>query len=512
MQLPIAVSEGETATLQNQVFDQVRSMIMDGRLRAGDPLPATRELSSQMGISRNTAIIAYERLIAEGYIYTKPYVGTFVAAEIPETVLSTAPTGGSRNIRANGTAVNLLDSPRSHLFHRTHALRNLNRQRLTADFWVGRPDPTSFPVKPWSQHIWRQLQSSSAALTEYNDPSGLEALRHAISDHLGPARGIAIEADKIIIVGGCQDGFNLIARLLVEPRTPVVVENPCYQGAAFVFESFGAELYPVPIDENGLDVSLLPVVSGALAYVTPSHQYPMGATLPLPRRLALLSWADKHDAYVIEDDYDSDFRFTGSPLTAVKGLDRRDRVIYMGTFSKCMGPGLRLGYVVLPGALVEPARRLKTLMNNGQGWLEQAAMAAFMLDGGYRRHLRRVRQMYLERRDALLMALTRHFGVCKVQGEEAGMHLVWRIPDDFPDAAEIEAIALQGGVGVYAMSTGAALQFGAIDHSRRYLVLGYAALTPREIEQGIARLAQILSRPAIQPAAAVNAALQRNSL
>lgn len=511
MQLPIAVSESERATLQNQVFDQVRSMIMDGRLRAGDPLPATRELSSQMGISRNTAIIAYERLIAEGYIYTKPYVGTFVAAEIPETVLATSSIAGNANGRTNGTAVTLLDGPRSHLFHRTHAVRNLNRQRLTADFWVGRPDPTSFPVKPWSQHIWKQLQRSSAALTEYNDPSGLEALRHAISDHLGPARGIAVDADKIIIVGGCQDGFNLIARLLVEPRTPVVVENPCYQGAAFVFESYGAELYPVPIDENGLDVSQLPAVAGALAYVTPSHQYPMGATLPLPRRLALLSWADEHDAYVIEDDYDSDFRFTGSPLTAVKGLDRQDRVIYMGTFSKCMGPGLRLGYVVLPSALAEPARRLKTLMNNGQGWLEQAAMAAFMLDGGYRRHLRRVRQMYMDRRDALLTALTCHFGACTVQGEEAGMHLVWRIPDGFPDAAEIEACALQGGVGVYAMSTGAALQFGAIDDSRRYLVLGYAALTPREIEQGIARLAQILSRHAAQPAAAEIVGLQRKS-
>ncbi len=511
MQLPIAVSETAKSTLQNQVFEQIRLMIASGRLKAGDPLPGTRELGMQMGISRNTALLAYERLISEGYIYTKPHVGTFVSETLYEQVASASANADLVTPVTNGKSSDLPTPTRSRQFLRTHSLRNPHKHRLTADFWVGRPDPASFPVKAWSRHIWRQLQRSHTALTEYNDPQGLEALRLAISDHLGPARGIVVEADQIIIVAGCQDGFNLIARLLVEPGTPLVIENPCFQGAAYVFESFGAEPHPVQVDECGLDVAQLPDVSRAVAYLTPSHQYPMGATLSLPRRLELLAWADKYDAYIVEDDYDSDFRFNGAPLTAVKGLDRSDRVIYLGTFSKCMGPGLRLGYVVLPKTLVEPARRLKALMNNGQSWLEQSAMADFMLDGGFRRHLRRMRQTYLARRDALLATLETNFGRCQVRGADAGMHLTWRIPAGLPEAEEIEKRALKGGIGVYAMSTGAALQFGSLDESCRYLVLGYAAMTPREIDQGISCLAKILSLESGRSAVAGTEASRRKS-
>ena len=511
MPLPIAVSETAKSTLQNQVFEQIRLMIVKGQLKAGDPLPGTRELSMQMGISRNTALLAYERLISEGYIYTKPQVGTFVSEMLYEKVVSASANGDVETPAANGTVSDPPPPARSRQFLQTHSLRNPHTDRLTADFWIGRPDPASFPVKVWSRHIWRQLQRSHASLTEYNDPQGLEKLRVAISDHLGPARGIVVDADQIVIVSGCQDGFNLIARLLVETGTPLVIENPCYQGAAYVFESFGAVPHPVPVDECGLDVSQLPDVSRAVAYLTPSHQYPMGATLSLPRRLELLAWADRCDAYIVEDDYDSDFRFNGAPLTAVMGLDRSDRVIYTGTFSKCMGPGLRLGYVVLPKTLVEPARRLKALMNNGQSWLEQSVMADFMLDGGFRRHLRRMRRTYLARRDALLAALETNFGKCHVRGADAGMHLIWRIPPGFPEAEEIEKRALRDGVGVYAMSTGAARQFGSLEESRRYLVLGYAAMTPKQIDNGISRLAKTLSREPCRSAAAETGVQQRTS-
>ena len=482
----------EKTTLQTQVFEQIRAMILDGRLRAGSPLPATRELCAQMGISRNTAILAYERLSAEGYIYTRPHVGTFVATEIPEDTFSTSASKTEHIENGHDPANGTEFTTRLMACLRVHSLRNPGRARLTVDFWVGRPDPGSFPVKTWSKHIWNCLQRSGTGLTEYGDPAGLIELRQAISDHLGPARGIIADAEQVIIVGGCQDGFNLISRLLVEPGDTIVVENPCYQGAAFVLEGFGGRLHPVAVDEEGIDVSQLPEVPGALVYVTPSHQYPMGVTMTLPRRLALLSWANRNRAYIIEDDYDSDFRFTGSPITALKGLDRANRVLYMGTFSKCMGPGLRLGFLVLPPHLAEPARRMKTLMNNGQSWLEQAAMADFMLEGGYRRHLRRVRQVYLERRDALLASLDRHFGPCKVSGKDAGMHLIWSIPDGLPDASEIERRALESGVGVYAFYSGAALHFGPARADQRHLVLGYAALTPREIEAGISRLASVL--------------------
>lgn len=492
MELPINVSTVGRATLQNQVFDQIRAMILDGRLGAGSPLPATRQLSAQTGLSRNTVIMAYERLIAEGYIYAKPHVGTFVATEIPESTFAT-PAPSEQNHAPNGDALNgsCRETKHSKLY-RVHSIRRHHAKALKVDFWVGRPDPGSFPVKAWSRHIWHRLQRSDAGLTEYGDPAGLLELRQAICDHLGPARGIIADPNQIIIVGGCQDGFNLICRLLMEPGDPVVIENPCYQGAAFVFESYGGVLHPVSVDDEGIDTSCMPEMRDSLVYVTPSHQFPMGATLSLSRRLALLNWANRNDAYVIEDDYDSDFRFTGSPITALKGLDRANRVIYVGTFSKCMGPGLRLGFLVVPPNLVESARRLKALSSNGHSWLEQAAMADFMLEGGYRRHLRRVRQIYLERRNALLRSLEKNFGSVDVSGEDAGMHLIWTIPDQLLDAGQIERRALECGIGVYTASTGSALHFGPDAASSRRLVLGYAALTPKEIEHGISRLAHIL--------------------
>ena len=407
MLLPLKVNPQQKMTLQSQIFDQIRRMILDGRLRSGDFLPTTRTLSEQVGISRNTIVLAYERLIAEGYIQTRPYVGTFVSAEIPDTAFATStddvatlPRSEDRSCLDEFAALRL-DGMRSQLVVNPHA------ERLAANFWVGRPASDSFPVKAWSNVVWKRLQSAGSSITQYQDPAGLVELRQAIADYLGPTRGLTAEPDQIIIVGGTQDGLNLVARLLVEQGSTVVVESPCYQGAAYVFESFGADLYPVPVDADGINTARLPDMPNPVAYVTPSHQYPLGVTLSLERRIALLTWASERQGYIVEDDYDSDFRFVGSPLTALKGIDRNERVFYLGTFSKCMGPALRLGFVVVPRAFAKAARTLKALMNNGQSWLEQAAMADFMTSGAYGRHLRRVRQLYLSRRNATLQALQR---------------------------------------------------------------------------------------------------------
>ena len=490
VQLSIILREADRGTLQAQIFDQIRSMILNGQLRGDDPLPTTRELSVQLGVSRNTAVLAYERLIAEGYIRTKPYVGTFVSPDLPDTAFLSSRDVGTLQAQTTNEAAGQPETIGVAL--RTHQLAKPDRRRLAADFWVGRPDTRTFPLKAWSQHIKARLKSAGPRLTSYSDPAGLLELRQAIAKHLGPARGVIADPEQIIIVGGCQDGFNLAGRLLVKPGSTAVVESPCYQGAAYVLESMGAKLHPVPVDRDGLDVAKLPRVDGALAYVTPSHQYPIGVTMSLQRRIELLAWATQHDAYIIEDDYDSDFRFIGSPLTALKGLDRNERVIYLGTFSKCMGPGLRLGYVVAPRRLVESFRRMKMLMNNGQSWLEQAAMADFMASGEFGRHLRRIRQLYRERRDALLNALTKHFGPCEVYGDQAGMHLVWRLPEGLPDAAEVETRGLAAGVGVISLATGSALRFDDDDGGNRMLMLGFVALTEKEIEDGVARLAGAL--------------------
>ena len=497
MQLPLKVDAQQKMTLQSQIVEQIRLMILDGRLRSGDFLPTTRSLSEQFGISRNTTIQAYERLMAEGYIQTRPYVGTFVSAEIPEqtfcTNACTCETDGA-DLKSSVSDAGL--SPRLSAL-RAHGIVNPHAGRLVADFWVGRPAPDAFPLKAWSNLVRRRLARSGKAFAEYRDPAGFFELRQAISDHIGPTRGLTADPDQIIIVGGTQDGLNLISRLLIDSETPVVIEQPCYQGAAYLFESFGAELLPVPVDDSGIDVAQIPDVNQAVAYVTPSHQYPLGVTLSLERRLALLNWASARASYIIEDDYDSNFRFVGSPVTALKGLDRRDRVFYLGTFSKCMGPSLRLGYVVVPRVFVAPAKALKALMNNGQPWLEQAAMADFMMSGAYARHLRRLRQMYLSRRNATLAALERHFGPIDVAGAESGMHFVWRLPDGLPPAHEIEERALKVGVGVYTLDSGAAHRFGPHEAADRHLVLGYAALAETEIDLGIARLAQCLGRPAV---------------
>lgn len=488
MQLPLNVNTDGAIGLQIQVFEQVRSMILAGHLRAGEPLPATRALSEQLGVSRNTLTLAYERLAVEGYIETRKSVGTFVSMQIPEKALYALHKDPLVKTQ-NGRDASKTSTPAfAHL--RSQVLVNPNK--LSTDFWVGRPDSNSFPIKTWAKLINHRLLRGGSAITEYRDPIGLADLRSAIVEHIRPARGIVAQPEQIVIVGGCQDGLNLICRMLMRVGTTAVVESPSYQGAVYLFESFDANLHPVPIDEKGLDVAQLPEIKGSVAYVTPSHQYPMGVTLTLNRRLELLAWALRNDAYILEDDYDSDFRFQGSPIAALKGLDRGERVIYMGTFSKCLGAGLRLGYVVLPPALVGAARHFKTLMNNGQPWLEQAALADFMTSGGYERHLRRIRKHYLSRRNALLGALQKHFGASDVVGSEAGMHLVWRLPDQLPPASVIEARGLEIGVGVYTLTTGAAIHFGDENDYERFLVLGFSSLNEKEIDAGIERLAQAL--------------------
>ena len=488
LQLSIALDHSEKETLQSQIFNQLRDLILNGHLKGKDPLPTTRELSVQLSVSRNTAILAYERLISEGYICTKPNVGTFVSPDLPDTAFLSLPH--ERHALPHGIKSSI-KTEKDLDYVRTHQLAPPERRRLAVDFWVGRPDARSFPHKIWAQFIKNRLKNAGAQLTSYSDPAGLLELRQAIAKHIAPARGIIAEVDQIIIVGGCQDGFNLTSRLLIKPGATAVIESPCYQGAAFVFESLGAKLYPVPVDRDGLKVAELPAIKGALAYVTPSHQYPTGATLSLQRRIELLSWATQQEAYILEDDYDSDFRFNGSPLTALKGLDHHERVIYVGTFSKCMGPGLRLGYIVAPRCLADNFKRMKMLINNGQGWLEQAAMADFMNSGEFGRHLRRIRHLYRERRDALIEALRKHFRNCEIYGDQAGMHLIWKLSQSFPSAKEVEDIGLNAGVGVCSLATGSALPFDS-ENEQRLLMLGFAALTEEEIENGVSRLASAL--------------------
>ena len=496
LQLTISIDRNSNRPLQSQLFERLRNMIVDGGLKASSAMPATRELSEQLSVSRNTVVLVYDRLLAEGYIETRRSVGTFVSEFMPDIRLCQ----DKRSQHANRTsaiehATSEYRVPSRHgvvFCGRAQTIVNPSQQQVDIDFWAGRTGKSTFPAKVWRQILNRKMLHSSARLTNYLDPQGDFDLRRVIADHLRPARGINVSPEQVIIVGGCQDGLNLAANLLVQRNSPVIVENPCYQGAAYVFENCKAKVFAIDVDDRGIDVAALPDVFRGLAYLTPSHQYPTGATLSLKRRVKLLEWALDTCSYVIEDDYDSDFRYTGSPLTALKGLDTRGIVIYLGTFTKSMGPGLRLGYMVVPHELIEPARTLKTLMSNGQPWLEQAAMAEFMENGDFDRHLRRIRQIYMNRRDHLVRELNNHFGKLNLFGLDGGMHLVWRLPSSFPIASDISERALSEGVGIYTVDSGGACRVGATSIGKHDLILGYCSLTEAEISEGLQRLAAVL--------------------
>lgn len=493
MGIPIELDHSSRQSLQGQIFDQLRHLILGGRLKPGTLIPASRMLADQLGISRNTVLLVYDRLIAEGYLQARKAIGTYVNFELPETCLA-----ATRKIPVPMPAPR--ETKRPMIPFNAQAQADTNTQDLDFDFCPDRIGLDLFPDKIWRRFINRAFSSADTYFTECCDPGGLHQLREVIAAHLGVARGINVSPDQVIITAGSQEGLNLAARLLVKEGTLVATENPCYRGATSLFKSFYAKLVKVSVDESGLDVDQLPKNGVALLYVTPSHQFPLGFTLAIERRLKLLDWARRCGAFIIEDDYDSDFRYRGSPLTALMGLDDYGCVMYLGTFSKSMGAGLRLGYLVVPKTLISPARAAKALLNNGHGWLDQAAMAEFIRSGAYGNHLRRMRNIYCKRRDCLVDALREHFGTVQLSGLESGLHLTWHLADGYPDATELREIALRHGVGIYTVGSGTGYDYGNCGYSARTLVLGFSSLNEYQIRGGIRRLAEALSHLSMKPA------------
>ena len=487
MAIPIVLDQSSRQSLQSQIFDQLRQLILGGKLKPGAPIPASRVLADQLSISRNTVLLVYDRLIAEGYLQSRRAIGTYVNLELPETSLAAA----RRIATSSAVPTEMVNRPLIPFIGQTPSERKI--RHLDFDFFPDRLDPDLFPHKIWLRYINKVSTATNTQFSEYCDPGGLLNLREMIADHLGMARGISVSSDQVIITAGSQEGLNLAARLLVKDGTLVATENPCYQGAALLFESYYAKLVPVPVDEAGLDVEKLPESGITLLYVTPSHQYPLGFTLSIKRRMKLLEWARRCGAYIIEDDYDSDFQYHGSPLTALMGLDDYGSVMYLGTFSKSMGAGLRIGYLVVPRVLIHAARSAKALLNSGHAWLDQAAMAEFIRSGAYGNHLRRMRHLYSKRRDCLIEALHHHFGSVRLSGLESGLHLAWHLPDDFPDAHRLKELALQHGVGIYSIDPNTAYDYGRSNYSARTLILGFSSVNEYQIRAGIQRIAEALA-------------------
>lgn len=490
MPLALVLDQQNARTLQDQVFDQIRDMILTSRLKAGHPMPGSRLLAEHLGLSRNTVTIAYDKLYSEGYLEIRPNIGTFVARDLPDPALVPPPAPVRPGpVETDGKDAGSLLGAIAAADFPVQAIEHPLTATLKADFWVGRVDRRGFPLTEWRRIVDAVLRHNLTGQVRYGDPRGDDGLRRAIADHIGPARGVTCRAEDVVVVGGSQDGLMLIGQMLGTRCRTFLHENPCYQGARYLFGQLGHVCRPVPVDRDGLVVEALPETRNAVLYVTPSHQFPTGVTLSLPRRLRLLDWAERTDSLIIEDDYDGDFRHEGGPLTALRGLDRSGRVLYLGTFSKSMGPGLRLGFIVGSAATAPALARWKHLLSNGVPWHTQAAMARFLDSGAFQRHLRRIRTLYRQRRDVLIAAIEQHFPGSGIHGRRGGMHLAWRLPD--PGCARrLQQLALQHGIGIYTVTDGGACLSPGDDRHGGLLLMGYAAVEEDRIARAIATLAE----------------------
>ncbi len=475
MRATIALDRDSTSPLHRQIYDQWRQGILTGRFRPADRVPSTRELSAELRVSRSTVTLAYEQLIAEGYLEPARGAGTFVCRELPDELLRPH----QRQTRRGEEIPTVRLSRYGAGLTRDFAYTNAPCGFVCLTQW--RPDLSLFPIAIWRKLMLRRLRSAAPELFDYSDEStGFEPLRTEIAAYVSRSRAVHCTPEQVVIVNGSAQGIDLCARLLLEPGDGVAIENPGYHGAHRILAGYGARLRPARIDENGIVVCDLGD-KARVVYVTPSHQFPTGVAMSLARRLELLEWARHHNAVVIEDDYDSEYRYSGPPLPSLQGLAAGVAVIYIGTFSKVMFPSLRIGYVIAPPGLMAPLRRAKWLADRHTLVPEQAALADFIAEGHLERHIRRMRRAYGARRDALVESLGRYFGDrAEIHGDAAGMHLLVRFKD--PKIAE-KAVAAK-----VQLASSAACYL--TEPPEGEFILGFSAVSERAIREGIRRLAE----------------------
>jgi GntR family transcriptional regulator/MocR family aminotransferase len=469
------------------VYRSIRSRIDAGALRPGERLPSTRALAADLGVSRSTVVVVYEQLAAEGYIETAPGARARVAAGTrtrprPGLQPAAGPPRLAPALSAYGERVEALALPPRPV---------VDGRRI--DFLYGALADDDFPKLAWRRLYNRALTRRQHALC-YGATEGEADLRVELQGYLLRARGLSCTPDRILIVQGAQQAIELCAKVLVDPGDRVVLEEPCYLMARRTFESIGARVVATPVDDQGLVTSALPRMRSALAYVTPSHQFPLGAVMSIGRRQALLDWARRHGSWIVEDDYDSEFRYGLRPVDPLQSLDTRGCVVYVGTFSKALSPQLRLGYLVLPPALVTPFRHAKQLADRHAPLLEQVVLAELIRSGAYERHLRRLRRANERRRAALVGAIATHLGDgAHLEGTDSGLHVVvWIRGVPMRAEPEIVARATARGVGVWPVSPLYAERTTFRRQRCAGLVLGYAGLTTAQIEEGVDRLARAI--------------------
>lgn len=478
--LAISLDPADATPLHLQLYNQLRDAIVAGRQGAGMRLPSSRALAAELRVSRNTVLNALDQLLAEGYLEGRRGSGTYITEGLPDDLLwiraahkkSAGPTRRGRTLSARG--------------RRLASIGTLFPDVARIPFRHGLPAIDGFPTALWARLAskrWRRLPSECLG---YGEAAGYRPLREAIAAYLGSARAVRCEAEQVIIVSGSQQALYLVSQVLLDPGDDAWIEDPGYLGTRAALLSAGAHLVPVPVDGEGLVVSRGIEQSGKarLVYVTPSNQYPTSATMSLRRRLELLEWAGRSGAWIVEDDYDSEYRYASRPLASLQGLDQFGRVIYVGTFSKLLAPALRLGYIVAPPSLVEAFTAASALISRHPPSMEQVVLADFITEGHLRRHVRRMRTLYQERQ-AHFVEMARHelTGILEVHPPDAGTHLIGWLPMGLNDRSVAQAVAREG------VETKPFSNYCLRRCRRGGLLLGYGAYAKREMLEGVQKLA-----------------------
>src|SRR5579863_6990105 len=479
---PISLDSSGETPMYRQLYEWFRRAIFVGQLRPGQRVPSTRSLAMELKVSRIPVSSAYEQLHGEGYFETFVGAGTCVARSIPAEAFKPAarkPSDPSRQA-SRGKA------PRA--ISRRVALMRVPPQTWPNNlgaFRVSLPALDHFPVGIWSKLVNRHLRKQTRQLMAYGDAKGYMPFREAIAEYLGAFRAVRCEPAQILVTTGSQQGIQLSAQVLLNPNERVWFEEPGYPGARQALLAAGVDLVPVPVDKGGLNVpeGIRRARNAHAAYITPSHQYPSGVTMTAARRMLLLNWAARSGAWIIEDDYDSEYRLGGRPIASLQGLDTDARVIYVGTFSKVMFPALRLGYVVVPKDLVNAFANARDATDQFSSTLYQAVMTDFIREGHLARHIRRMRMLYVDRRAALVDEIRKQAdGRLEVIGAEAGMHLVALLPEGVSDVAVAKKAAK---IGISAMPLSYCYMKPA---ARGGLILGYGGVDARQIRDGMSKL------------------------
>jgi GntR family transcriptional regulator/MocR family aminotransferase len=480
--LPLSLSAPLSGTpLYRWFYDELRSAILGGRIAPGARLPATRDLAREYKLSRATVVTAFEQLKSEGYVEGKVGAGTYVSQVLPDDLLQVARTSaggtaGPRHVRWSSYARRLRLFPGSE-------------PRVTRAFRANQAALDAFPTTLWAQVASRRLRRASAQLLAGGEALGYRPLRQAVAEYLNTSRGVKCSTDQVLIISGVQEALERAAHLLLNHGDPVWVEDPGYPGAAIVFGAVGARVCAVSVDAEGLDLELGLRRWGRakLVYVTPAHQFPLGVSMSLRRRLALLEWARRSHTLIFEDDYDSEYRYLGRPLPALQGLDRAGVVIFAGSFNEVLFPALRLSYLVVPPAMVDRFAAAQSVSMRHAPLLNQAVLCDFITEGHFARHIRRMRELYAERLAVLLESSRSQLaGLLEIPSVEAGLQTVgWLAPGIRADRAAEEAA--KHDVEVIPLS-----RYSSRRLSRQGVILGFAAVDTRELRRGVAQLARAL--------------------